>query len=132
MALVKTSMLIAVGARFDDRVTGRIDAFAPKAKIVHIDIDPTSISKNVDVDIPIVADCKHAVAAMNSWFDRSKDFNAEETATKHEPWLNKISEWKSKHPLGYVDEGDIIKPQYVVQKLHELTGGDAIITQLVA
>jgi acetolactate synthase-1/2/3 large subunit len=128
MAVSECDMLIAIGARFDDRVTGRLDAFAPKAQIVHIDIDPTSISKNIKVDIPIVADCKHAVAAMNNWFKNSKDFNAAEIAGKHEPWLNLIREWKSKHPLGYVDEGDIIKPQFVVQKLHELTGGDAIIT----
>jgi acetolactate synthase-1/2/3 large subunit len=128
MAVSECDMLIAIGARFDDRVTGRLDAFAPHAQIVHIDIDPTSISKNIKVDIPIVADCKHAVAAMNNWFKNSKDFNADEIAGKHEPWLNLIREWKSKHPLGYVSEGDIIKPQFVVQKLHELTGGDAIIT----
>jgi acetolactate synthase-1/2/3 large subunit len=128
MAVSECDMLIAIGARFDDRVTGRLDAFAPNAKIVHIDIDPTSISKNIKVDIPIVADCKHAVAAMNQWFENSGEFVADETARKHEPWLNQIREWKSKHPLGYVEEGDIIKPQFVVQKLHELTGGDAIIT----
>ncbi|MFO7606992.1 MAG: biosynthetic-type acetolactate synthase large subunit [Desulfurivibrionaceae bacterium] len=128
MAVSDCDMLIAVGARFDDRVTGRLDAFAPHAKIIHIDIDPTSISKNIGVDIPIVADCKHAVAAMNSWLDRTKEFNRDEIAVKHEPWLNKIREWKVKHPLGFVEEADIIKPQFVVQKLHELTGGDAIIT----
>ena len=72
MAVAKCDLLIAVGARFDDRVTGRLDAFAPQAKIIHIDIDPTSISKNVEVDIPIVADCKLALQAMNSWFDRAK------------------------------------------------------------
>jgi len=128
MAVAECDLLIAVGARFDDRVTGRIDAFAPEAEIIHIDIDPSSISKNVEVDIPIVADCRHAVAAMNSWFNRSKEFNADKTAKKHEPWLEKIRGWKSKHPLGYVEETDVIKPQFVVQKLHELTGGDAIIT----
>ncbi|MFN2369440.1 MAG: thiamine pyrophosphate-binding protein, partial [Desulfurivibrionaceae bacterium] len=121
MAVSDCDMLIAVGARFDDRVTGRLDAFAPHAKIIHIDIDPTSISKNIGVDIPIVADCKHAVAAMNSWLDRTKEFNRDEIAVKHEPWLNKIREWKVKHPLGFVEEADIIKPQFVVQKLHELT-----------
>ncbi|MDT8335954.1 MAG: biosynthetic-type acetolactate synthase large subunit, partial [Desulfurivibrionaceae bacterium] len=128
MAVSDCDILIAVGARFDDRVTGRLDAFAPNAKIIHIDIDPTSISKNIGVDIPIVADCKHAVAAMNSWLNRAKDYNRDEIAGKHEPWLDKIRDWKSRHPLGYVEEGDIIKPQFVVQKLHELTGGDAIIT----
>jgi acetolactate synthase-1/2/3 large subunit len=128
MAVANCDLLIAIGARFDDRVTGRVDAFAPEAQIIHIDIDPSSISKNVEVDIPIVADCRHAVAAMNSWFNRSKEFSAEKTAKKNEPWLEKIRGWKTKHPLGYVEETDVIKPQFVVQKLHELTGGDAIIT----
>ena len=128
MAVAHSDVLIAVGARFDDRVTGRIDAFAPHAKIIHIDIDPASISKNVDVDIPIVADCKHALTAMNTWFDRNDACDPAATIEKHGPWLNEISEWKTKHPLGYVQDSDIIKPQFVVEKLHELTGGDAIIT----
>jgi acetolactate synthase-1/2/3 large subunit len=128
MAVANSDLLIAVGARFDDRVTGRIDAFAPHAKIIHIDIDPSSISKNVEVDIPIVADCKHALIAMNTWFDRDKDFKKEDQAEMHAPWIKQINEWKKKHPLGYVEEGDVIKPQFVVQKLHELTKGDAIIT----
>jgi acetolactate synthase-1/2/3 large subunit len=128
MAVANCDLLVAVGARFDDRVTGRIDAFAPHAKIIHVDIDPTSISKNVHVDIPIVADCTHALTGMNAWFDRSKDFQEETVKEKHEPWLEQIKEWKNEHPLGYVEETDIIKPQFVVQKLHELTKGDAIIT----
>jgi acetolactate synthase-1/2/3 large subunit len=128
MAVANCDLLIAVGARFDDRVTGKIDAFAPSAKIIHIDIDPTSISKNVHVDIPIVSDCQHALTAMNTWFGRSKDFKVEEQKQKLAPWHEQIREWKSKHPLGYVKETDIIKPQFVVQKLHELTKGDAIIS----
>ncbi|MFP7755165.1 biosynthetic-type acetolactate synthase large subunit [Thermodesulfobacteriota bacterium B35] len=128
MAVAKSDLLIAVGARFDDRITGRLDAFAPHAKIIHIDIDPTSISKNVEVDIPIVADCKLALRAMNSWFDDSPDFDAAAFAEKHQPWLEQINEWNEKHPLTYQDEGDIIKPQFVIEKLNELTGGDAIIT----
>jgi len=128
MAVAGCDLLIAIGARFDDRVTGRVDAFAPEAEIIHIDIDPSSISKNVEVDIPIVADCRQAVAAINSWFNRAKDFDRDKIAKVHEPWLDKIRVWKQKHPLGYVEEGDVIKPQFVVQKLHELTHGDAIIT----
>ena len=128
MAVANCDLLIAVGARFDDRVTGRVDAFAPHAEIIHIDVDPSSISKNVRVDIHIVADCKHALVAINAWFARSKDFNATECAEKHRPWHEQIREWKNKHPLGYVEETGIIKPQFVIQKLHELTGGDAIIT----
>jgi acetolactate synthase-1/2/3 large subunit len=128
MAVAKSDLLIAVGARFDDRVTGRVDAFAPNAKIIHVDIDPTSIGKNVKVDIPIVADCQHALAAMNAWFDRHEEFSEKGAAEQHEAWLEEIRAWKMKHPLGYIDETDIIKPQFVVQKLHELTGGDAIIS----
>jgi acetolactate synthase-1/2/3 large subunit len=128
MAVSQCDLLIAVGARFDDRVTGKIDEFAPYAKIIHVDIDPTSISKNVSVDIPIVADCKHALTAMNRWIDVSEDFDKKEQKKKVTPWLKEINVWVKKHPLGYVDEGDIIKPQYVVQKLHELTKGDAIIS----
>ncbi|MBE9520214.1 MAG: biosynthetic-type acetolactate synthase large subunit [Proteobacteria bacterium] len=128
MAVSQCDLLIAVGARFDDRVTGKIDEFAPYAKIIHIDIDPTSISKNVSVDVPIVADCKHALTAMNRWFDVTEDFDKKEQKKKVTPWLKEINVWMKKHPLGYVDEGDIIKPQYVVQKLHELTKGNAIIS----
>ena len=128
MAVSKSDLLIAVGARFDDRVTGRLDAFAPHAKIIHIDIDPSSISKNVHVDIPIVADCKYALTAMNRWFDGQKDFSGKKHVKKLKTWLDDINDWKKKHPLGYVDEGEIIKPQYVVQKLHELTKGNAIIS----
>ncbi len=128
MAVAKSDLLIAVGARFDDRVTGRLDAFAPHATIIHIDIDPTSISKNVKVDIPIVADCKHALTAMNIWFNTSSDFNRDQVAASHEPWLATIDAWTKKHPMCYIDEGEIIKPQYVIEKLDELTHGDAIIT----
>jgi len=128
MAVAKSDLLIAVGARFDDRVTGRLDAFAPHADIIHIDIDPTSISKNVKVDIPIVADCKAALESMNRWFDQSADFDPKASAEKHQPWLDEIAEWQKKHPLSYREKGDIIKPQYVVEKINELTGGDAIIT----
>jgi acetolactate synthase I/II/III large subunit len=128
MAVAHSDLLIAVGARFDDRVTGRLDAFAPNATIIHIDIDPTSISKNVKVDIPIVADCKHALTAMNNWFNTASDFNREKVMASHEPWRATIDEWTKKHPMGYIDEGEIIKPQYVIEKLDELTHGDAIIT----
>ncbi|MEK6201464.1 MAG: biosynthetic-type acetolactate synthase large subunit [Desulfobulbaceae bacterium] len=128
MAVAHSDLLIAVGARFDDRVTGRLDAFAPHATIIHIDIDPTSISKNVKVDIPIVADCKHALTAMNAWFNTSSDFNRDQVAASHEPWRATIDEWTKKHPMSYIDEGEIIKPQYVVEMLDKLTHGDAIIT----
>ncbi|MFV0438737.1 MAG: biosynthetic-type acetolactate synthase large subunit [Desulfopila sp.] len=128
MAVAQCDLLIAVGARFDDRVTGKLDEFATNAKIIHIDIDPTSISKNVQVDIPIVADCRHALKAMNKWFDTEDTFSIAEEAARHEPWFNTIMEWTKKHPMTYKDDENIIKPQYVVEVLDRLTRGEAIIT----
>jgi acetolactate synthase I/II/III large subunit len=128
MAVANCDLLIAVGSRFDDRVTGRLDAFASKAKIIHIDIDPTSISKNVRVDIPIVADCKYALTAINNWLNTHKGLEPGENTSRNQPWIDTINDWKAKYPLTYKDDGDIIKPQFVVEKLNELTGGDAIIT----
>lgn len=128
MAVAKSDLLIAVGARFDDRVTGRLDAFAPHAKIIHIDIDPTSIGKNIEADIPIVSDCKHALQAINSWFENNKDFDSKAIADIRHPWLEQIREWNEKHPMTYHEEGDIIKPQYVIEMLDKLTDGEAIIS----
>ena len=128
MAVANCDLLIAVGARFDDRVTGRLDAFARNAEIIHIDIDPTSISKNVKVDIPIVADCKYALTAINNWLNSQKAPQPGKTDARLKEWLATINQWKAEHPLSYKDDGDIIKPQYVVEMLDELTGGEAIIT----
>ncbi len=128
MAVAESDLLIAVGARFDDRVTGKLADFAAKADIIHIDIDPTSISKNVKVDIPIVADCKNALTAINKWFDTSADFKQGEQAERLRPWFALISEWTAKHPLAYKEDDTIIKPQYVIETLHKLTDGKAIIT----
>jgi acetolactate synthase-1/2/3 large subunit len=128
MAVAECDLLIAVGSRFDDRVTGKLDEFATKAKIIHIDIDPTSISKNVKVDVPIVADCKNALIAMNKLFDSEESFVLSDEAGKHQPWLKIIDGWATKHPLSYCTDGDVIKPQYVVEMIDKLTNGDAIIT----
>ncbi len=128
MAVAECDLLIAVGARFDDRVTGKLAEFASKAEIIHIDIDPTSISKNVKVDVPIVADCKNALAAINEWFTTKAHVSRDEEAERHQPWLNLIREWTAQHPLSYKENNDIIKPQYVIETLHELTGGKAIVT----
>jgi len=128
MAVAECDLLIAVGARFDDRVTGKLEDFATNAEIIHIDIDPTSISKNVKVDVPIVADCKNALQAINKWFDKETSFTIKEEAERHLPWFKQIREWTSEHPLAYKDNDTIIKPQYVIETLHALTGGKAIIT----
>ncbi len=125
MAVQHSDLLLAVGARFDDRVTGKISEFAPKAKIVHIDIDPTSISKNVPVDIPIVGDCMDAVEKL---IEQVSADPIEDLDALRKPWLSQIHEWETGHKLSYMMEGDVIKPQYVVEKLYELCSPDAIIT----
>jgi len=125
MAVTECDCLIAIGSRFDDRVTGKIDEFAPKAKIIHIDIDPTSISKNVKVDIPVVGDCKTVLMTMNAIL---QEHSAEisELHAKHTPWIELITKWKHDQPLRYIQD-DVIAPQYVVEKIDELTPDDAII-----
>ena len=117
-------LLISIGVRFDDRVTGKTDAFAAQAKIVHIDIDPTSIRKNIPVTIPIVGDCKISLNHLNELIDEA---DLGDVAQKRQNWLAQIEEWKNTTPLAYEQE-DTIKPQYVVEKLYELTKGEAIIT----
>lgn len=127
MAVAESDLLISVGARFDDRVTGKLDSFAPNAKIIHIDIDPTSISKNVEVDVPIVSDCKKALTAMNTWFNNERDISVEDERKKHQLWFDQIKEWQEKFPLSYQEEEEVIKPQYVVEMLDKLTFGEAIV-----
>lgn len=117
MAITNTDLIIAIGARFDDRVTGKIESFAPHAKIIHIDIDSCSISKNVGVDIPIVANAKHALIELLKYVETKKRTD----------WFAQISKWQEKHPLKYRHSDEIIKPQYVVEKIYEITKGEAII-----
>jgi acetolactate synthase-1/2/3 large subunit len=125
MAVSQADVLIAVGARFDDRVTGKLAEFAPHAKIVHVDIDPSSISKNVVVDIPIVGDCLDTLHQLNGLLEETspKDYVAIRAQ-----WLDTVSDWEHKHPLTYTWSDTTIKPQYVVEKLWELTNGEAYIT----
>ncbi|HFC98427.1 MAG TPA: biosynthetic-type acetolactate synthase large subunit [Thermosulfurimonas dismutans] len=126
MAVANSDLILAVGARFDDRVTGKVDAFAPMAKIIHIDIDPTSIQKNVRVDVPIVGDCKRALEKLlqivkevgrpeKIWREQFKD------------WWEQIEIWKKRYPLTYKQDTEYIKPQFVIEKLYELTRGEAIV-----
>lgn len=124
MAMGSTDLLIAIGARFDDRVTGKLDEFAPSAKIIHIDIDPTSISKNVKVDIPIVGDCKDALKKL---LQLVKESPIDDLEKVRKPWLDQIQKWKETYPLAYEQKDDLIKPQYVVEKLYELSEGKGII-----
>ncbi|MBE9545785.1 MAG: biosynthetic-type acetolactate synthase large subunit [Proteobacteria bacterium] len=124
MSIGECDLLIGIGVRFDDRVTGRTDAFAPNAKIVHIDIDPTSIRKNIPVTVPIVGDCKITLGQLNKLLNKEDlgDLNK-----KRKKWSDQIQHWKSTSPQTY-DQKDVIKPQYVVEKLYQLTKGKAIIT----
>jgi len=124
MAVTECDLLISIGARFDDRVTGRIDSFAPHAKIIHIDIDPTSIQKNIPVNVPIVGDCKITLHQLNAVLDYEDPANVSE---KRRPWLDQIRAWKETAPLAY-SQCKNIKPQFVVEKIYEMTRGEAIIT----
>jgi len=127
MAVTNSDLLIAVGARFDDRVTGKIATFAPHAKIIHIDIDPTSIKKNVRVDLPIVGDVKDVLTKLVSEL-KEHTADAKELIAELTPWREEIAAWKKKHPMAYVHSQSVIKPQFVLEKLREVTAEDAIIT----
>lgn len=124
-AVQDADLIIAVGMRFDDRVTGKVDAFAPNAKIIHIDIDPTSIKKNVRVDVPVVGDVKKVLAVMNKVL---KEEVKEQWGEVRKAWLKQIGAWRAERPQTYTHSDEIIKPQFVVEKIYELTKGDAIIT----
>ncbi len=126
MAVTYTDCLIAIGARFDDRVTGKIDEFAPKAKIVHVDIDPTSISKNVKVDIPVVGDCKLVLKDIIKAFEKRQD-EIKILTKRLDVWHERIEEWENKYPLRY-NKGDKIKPEYVVEMIDKLTPEDTIVS----
>ena len=120
----EADLVCAVGARFDDRVTGKLSEFAPRAKFIHIDVDPAEISKNVPAHIPIVGDAKRILPKL------TREYRALETdAGRLDGWWQRIRGWQEKYPLAYVDSDDAeIKPQYMIEALYEATGGDAIVT----
>jgi len=125
MAMHHCDVLVAVGARFDDRVTGNIEKFCPNARIVHIDIDPASISKNVKVDVPIVGCVDNVLRVM---LNEIGETERRPDAAALAEWWRQIDEWRSKDCLRYDRDSELIKPQFVLQKLYEVTGGDAYIT----
>jgi acetolactate synthase-1/2/3 large subunit len=125
MAMHECDVLIAVGARFDDRVTGDTDKFCPHAQIIHVDIDPSSISKNIPVDIPIVGDVKTVLLGFNEEMKSRKDKPDQKALAK---WWEQINQWKAEDCLRYDHNSSLIKPQYVIEKLYEVTGGDAFVT----
>lgn len=125
MAMNEADLLICAGARFDDRVTGKLAAFAPKARIVHIDIDPTSIRKNVEVQIPVVGDCRLALEGIIRQCEAK--FPGRDWEAGHKAWLDEVESLKRAQPLTW-QPGEKIKPQQVIEALRELTHGDAIVT----
>jgi acetolactate synthase-1/2/3 large subunit len=121
-AVTECDLLIAIGARFDDRVTGKIDTFAPRAKVIHIDIDPAEIGKNKRVDVPIVGDVKSVLADMIAGLKKTGACDA---------WDKKILHWKQHHPLRYGKDDGCLYPQFIIQQMNELLKGDAVIVSEV-
>jgi acetolactate synthase-1/2/3 large subunit len=117
LAVNEADLIIAIGMRFDDRATGRVSGFAPNAKIVHIDIDPAEIGKNVRVDVPIVGDVRNVLKSLNKLVSK----------TEHIEWLQQLDDWRREHPSTSIRESESVLPQYVVRKIYEVTGGDAIV-----
>src|SRR5690606_25183681 len=117
-AVQESDCLIAIGARFDDRVTGNLATFAPNAKIIHIDIDPSSISKNVDVDCAVIGDAKASLEAMLPLIEYRE----------RKEWFSQINAWKKRYPFKYFDDSQYAKPQYVLEEINRQTNGDAIFT----
>ncbi|HVS28949.1 MAG TPA: biosynthetic-type acetolactate synthase large subunit [Solirubrobacteraceae bacterium] len=123
-AMDEADLIIAIGARFDDRITGKLSEFAPRAKFIHIDIDPAEISKNVPAHIPIVGDVKNIAPRLLTEY---RALGADQS--RLDPWWERIHGWQRQYPLGYEDSADAeIKPQRMIQALYEATGGDAIVT----
>lgn len=116
-AVTECDLLIALGARFDDRVTGKIAQFAPRAKVIHVDIDPAEIGKNVLVDVPIVGDVKQVLSRINSLISKKENTR----------WLEQVEQWKKEYPLSYCRNGRDLKPQYIIEKIYEYTGGNATV-----
>jgi len=125
MAMYECDVMLSVGARFDDRVTGDLSQFSPNAKIIHVDIDPASIGKNVRVEVPIVGDAGEVLDQLLSAVAAS---GSAPNASDLEAWWKMIASWRGRESLAYDESNEVIKPQYVIQKLHEVTLGDAFVT----
>jgi acetolactate synthase-1/2/3 large subunit len=117
MAVDAADLIIAIGMRFDDRATAKVSGFAPHAHIIHIDIDPAEIGKNVHVDVPIVGDVKLVLGELNKLADKSE----------HIDWVRKLDEWRKEHPSLIIRDGESLLPQYVVRQIYEATNGEAIV-----
>jgi acetolactate synthase-1/2/3 large subunit len=123
-AMQRADLLVALGARFDDRVTGKLSAFAPDAKIIHVDIDPAEIGKNRVADVPIVGDCRDVIAKMVAELGKRQ---GDAGAPDRSAWLDTLKEWQAKYPLRYAQNGDSVKPQYCVERLRHFADDDTIL-----
>ena len=120
----EADLIVAIGARFDDRMTGKLSEFAPRAKFIHIDVDPAEISKNIPAHIPIVGDTSDILPRLTAEYRALTP-----DPQRLEEWWHRIAAWQERYPLGYEDSADSeIKPQYMIQALHEATGGEAIVS----
>ncbi|MFB3777246.1 MAG: biosynthetic-type acetolactate synthase large subunit [Bryobacteraceae bacterium] len=128
MALTQADLLIALGTRFDDRVTGRLSAFAPHAKVIHVDIDPSEVGKNRMPDLPIVGDARRVLEKLNHMLIETKPASAERNAAGRRAWRRQVQEWQDEHPLVPPPPGDEIKPQHVMAEIDRISGGAAIVT----
>jgi acetolactate synthase-1/2/3 large subunit len=125
-AMQKADLLVALGARFDDRVTGRLATFAPNAKIIHVDVDPAEIGKNRSADIPIVGDCKDVIAKLHAELQRQQAESG--GVPDRKAWFAQLDEWRRRYPYRYDQPADgPLKPQYCIERLYEQTNGDAIV-----
>jgi acetolactate synthase-1/2/3 large subunit len=125
MAVNNSDLLISIGARFDDRVTGKLSDFARGAKIIHVDIDPSCIGKNVKADIPVVGDARTVTQQLIAEARRQLESGGH--LASREAWRQQIGGWRQEHPFWYREDGDIIKPQYVIEEVYRITGGKAIV-----
>jgi acetolactate synthase-1/2/3 large subunit len=127
MGMSNTDLLIALGVRFDDRVTGRLAAFAPHAKVIHVDIDPAEIGKNRAADLPIVGDVKRVLEKITKVLQELAPANRERNAAARRAWWQQIRDWKAEHPLTPSESATEIKPQHLMREIDRLSGGRAIV-----
>jgi acetolactate synthase-1/2/3 large subunit len=128
MGMYNATLLIALGVRFDDRVTGRLAAFAPHAKVIHVDIDPAEIGKNRVADLPIVGDVKRVLKKLNSILIETKEQEGSKMAASRQEWNAQINTWKEEHPYDVTRSDDEIYPQHLMSEIDRLSGGEAIVT----
>jgi acetolactate synthase-1/2/3 large subunit len=128
MGVTNADLLIALGVRFDDRVTGRLEAFARHAKVIHVDIDPAELGKNRAPDVPIVGDVKHVLRKLNQVMAEARETEGKVKAASRRRWMEQIHEWQQQHPFTYTPSESEIKPQSVVQEIDKLSRGEAIVS----